>query len=176
MAYTTFTMFRAALEEAGYQRGDQELFGYYRLFAYYRHALSQSGLIIGKIEDLTPLLQKEGSAVERLSGKLFIEGKGATKWWSIWANDSYILGGIHGHVDFTLKGNADALDALDPTAGKFVFKVTQREVIGLTTFGYSSGNRTSDGVQFKCTNPALADAATFKKYKDQVTDLATALS
>ena len=176
MAYTPFTAFRAALDEAGFKPGDEGLFGYYRLFAYYRHALSQSDLTIGKIEDLTSMLAESGSAVDKLSGKLFIEGKGSTKWWSIWANDSYILGGIHGHVDFCLKGNPDALDALDPTAGKYVFKVTQRELIGLTTFGYSSAERTPEGVKFKCTSPALADAATFKKYKDKVGEMVAALS
>ena len=80
--------------------------------------------------------------------------------WSIWLNDAYILGGIHGHVEFDLVSKVD----LKPNPnGAFPFNVTQRELIGLLMFGYSTG-RPPKPTTYRCTNQQLADSATFKTY------------
>lgn len=84
--------------------------------------------------------------------------------WSIWLNDAYILGGIHGHVEFDLVSKVD----LKPNpAGDFPFNVTQRELIGLLTFGYSTG-LPPKLTTYRCTNLQLADSATFKTYIAQM--------
>ena len=53
--------------------------------------------------------------------------------------------------------------------------MTQRELIGLTTFGYSRGAGTDPrGLAYTCTSTQLADAATLKAYVDHVQALAAA--
>jgi hypothetical protein len=81
--------------------------------------------------------------------------------WSIWLNDAFILGGIHSHAVFHLVSDIGSL-AGDPNA-QFPFNVTQRELIGLLTFGYS-GSALIKGSEYTCTDTQLADAATFKSY------------
>lgn len=85
--------------------------------------------------------------------------------WSIWLNDSFILGGIHGHRTFYLV--SDISDYGNPD-DDFTFNVTQRELIGLVTFGYSRGEPTARGAEYKCTNTVLADGASFRAYVDQM--------
>ena len=84
--------------------------------------------------------------------------------WSIWLNDAYILGGIHGHVEFDL---VSKVDFKPNPAGDFPFNVTQRELFGLLMFGYSSGQPPKP-TTYRCTNPQLADSATFKTYVAQM--------
>jgi len=85
--------------------------------------------------------------------------------WSIWLNDAFILGGIHSHVPFSLV--SDVSDYGDAKSD-FAFNVTQRELIGLITFGYSRGEPTASGTGYKCTNTPLADGATFRAYVAQM--------
>lgn len=81
--------------------------------------------------------------------------------WSIWLNDAFVLGGIHAHARFHLV--SEVSDYADARA-QFPFNVTQRELIGLVTFGYSRGTPGRKGAEYTCTNAVLADAATFKAY------------
>jgi hypothetical protein len=85
--------------------------------------------------------------------------------WSIWLNDSFILGGIHSHRSFCLVSQISSHG--DPAA-KFVFNVTQRELIGLVRFGYSKSAPTPLGTEYKCTKELAADGATFKAYVDEI--------
>jgi hypothetical protein len=84
--------------------------------------------------------------------------------WSIWLNDSFILGGIHGHVAFELISKVDPEP--DPT-NPYGYNVTQREIIGLVMFGYSP-DRSTKKPTYKCTNTGLADGATFQVYADHM--------
>ncbi len=87
--------------------------------------------------------------------------------WSIWLNDAFILGGIHNHAAFHLVSNMNLKG--DSNSKQFPFNVTQRELIGLCTFGYSGvvGDLKA-GTEFKCTKAELADAATFKTYGEEM--------
>jgi len=85
--------------------------------------------------------------------------------WSIWLNDSFILGGIHSHRPFCLVSEISSHG--DATA-KFVFNVTQRELIGLVRFGYSKSEPTPLGTEYKCTKTLAADGATFRAYVDEI--------
>jgi len=87
--------------------------------------------------------------------------------WSIWLNDSFILGGIHSHAVFHLISNIPDLQGNAANA-QFPFNVTQRELIGLLTFGYSSSTPLAKGSEYKCTQTQLADAATFKSYCEKM--------
>jgi hypothetical protein len=127
------------------------------------------------------LVEKYGTAFEGGKGELLITPKGYSREmtdkqgrkWSVWLNDSFILGGIHSHALFFLKSNPDDLDRVDDKS-EFVFNVTQRELIGLITFGYSRGDESHPkGLEYKCSDTRLADAATFKSYVERVQEWST---
>jgi len=179
MLYETFPQFNGGLREAGFKGTDIQSD---ILFEYYNHARRQASVILGRLDDLKPLAARYGTAFEGRGGQLLLTpagyneemGKKQGKKWSIWLNDSFILGGIHGRATFYLKSNPDSLDYVDPK-NEFVFNVTQRELIGLTTFGYSRGaGNDPKGMAFNCTDTRLADSATFKLYVDQIERLAAA--
>jgi len=156
MRYETFPQFKGRIQDAGFKGTDAQCD---ILFAYYTHARRQASLILGR---LTP--QGYNDEMSKKQGQK----------WSIWLNDSFILGGIHSRIRFYLKSSPDALDYVDPK-NQHVFNVTQRELIGLTTFGYSRSTGTDPkGLAYTCTSTPLADAATFKAYADQVQALASA--
>jgi hypothetical protein len=182
MSYASLVEYKAGLLAAGFPK-DAPFARIEILYAYYQHARGQKALIIGRLADTQALVDVHGTAFEGGRAALLLTPKGYNetmtkiqgKKWSIWLNDSFILGGIHSHADFYLVSNADALDHLDPGA-EHVFTVTQRELIGLITFGYSQGQKDHpNGLQYKCTNARLADAATFKSYCDEVLSLKNAL-
>ena len=179
MHYDSFPQFKGGLQEAGFQGSEIKI---EILFAYYNHARQQASLILGRLSDVKPLVEKYGTAFEGGKGQLLITPQGYSSEmdqkqgskWSLWLNDCFILGGIHSHATFYLKSNPDALDYLDKN-NQFVFNVTQRELIGLITFGYSRSDRNDPrGLEYKCTEGGLADAATFRSYIDQVQTLAAA--
>lgn len=179
MRYETFPQFKGGIQDAGFKGPDAQCD---ILFAYYTHARRQASLTLGRLDDLKPLADRYGTAFEGGSGQLLMTPQGYNdemskkqgQKWSIWLNDSFILGGIHSHITFYLRSNPDALDYVDPK-NQHVFNVTQRELIGLTTFGYSRGTGTDPkGLAYTCTSTQLADAATFKAYADQVQALASA--
>ena len=180
MHYESLPHFNGGLQEAGFKgtASQAEI-----LFEYYKHARRQGSLILGRLDDIKPLVEKYGTAFEGGKGQLLITPQGYSdemhkkqlKKWSIWLNDCFILGGIHSHATFYLKGNPDALDYADEKS-EFVFNVTQRELIGLITFGYSRGNgHDPRGLEYKCANGLLADAARFKSYGDKVGELSAAV-
>jgi hypothetical protein len=184
MAYASFVEFRAALLQTIVTTESMSDARIDILYSYYQHALRQSSLILGRLDDIKPLVGQHGTAFEGGSGALFVTPEGYSKEmsdqqgkkWSIIRNDCFILGGIHGHATFYLK--TKDLDALNRVNDKneFVFNVTQRELIGLITFGYSQGNASDPrGVEFKCTDPGLADTASFRAYHSQVQELVGAL-
>lgn len=165
-------------------------------FAIYVHGLKQGpgdGLTIG----LIPILERVhipnlGSVFD--GGKIFVDTTDQNRW-RIFLNDCFILGGIHSHGNFrlvgvneVLTGDDDRYNTLvsdpgdhaqldyvkDPKA-KYNLKVTQREVLGLNTFGYTGGP-VVDGVRtFTCTQPDAADGATLRSYRDAVTQMEEAL-
>jgi hypothetical protein len=186
--YTNFAEFKGGLLEAGFPGADGKSDPKIDiLFEYYRHARGQTNLTLGRLADTQPLREKLGSAFDGGAAQLLLTPKASGfstqtpasgkksvqdqmesllgKRWSIWLNDSFILGGIHSHVPFTLV--SDISDYEDPNAD-FTFNVTQRELIGLITFGYERGDPTAGGAQYKCTNTVLADGATFRAYVDQM--------
>jgi hypothetical protein len=180
MHYDSLPGFKDALQQAGFEGPASRI---EILFEYYKHARRQSGLILGRLDDIKPLAEKYGTAFEGGKGQLLITPQGyndettrkQSAKWTVWLNDSFILGGIHGHALFYLKGNPDALDYADEKS-RFVFNVTQRELIGLLTFGYSWGKGDDPrGLEYKCTNALLADGATFKSYVDKVQELSGAV-
>ena len=183
MHYSSFVHFKTGLLEAGFPK-DKSDATIDILYAYYQHARGQRNLILGRLDDIKPLVAQHGTAFEGGKAALLVTPQGyndeITKKqggkWSIWLNDAFILGGIHGHSDFYLKSNnLDALDRVDESS-EWVFNVTQRELIGLITFGYGQSGTTSPmGVEYKCTDTRLADSATFKGYCDQMLELKTAL-
>ena len=71
-------------------------------YLYYANAISQAtkgGLTIGLIPNLKDEIESMGSIFDSSKGRMCV-GNG----WKIHYNDSFILGGIHGHCDFTLVG------------------------------------------------------------------------
>ncbi len=71
-------------------------------YLYYANALSQfglGGLTIGLIPNLKKEIEEMGSIFDSSAGRMCV-GDG----WKIHYNDSFIMGGIHGHCDFTLVG------------------------------------------------------------------------
>lgn len=118
------------------------------------------------------------------AGNLFVERTGQSNRWKLFFNDCFILGGVHERAQFqlvnptmainddTLEQNPAAgfaqLDYITENAPSWKLKVTQREVLGLTAFGYSSDNAMGYRRDFQCVKPAEADAATLPGYKQLV--------
>lgn len=91
------------------------------------------------------------------SGSVLYDSK-----WTIQMNDAWLLGGIHARLDVYMASPRTAANLLDP---EFGCTVTGREVLGLTTFGYTPrGEHPTLGEAFVCTDPARAEAATFAAY------------
>ena len=189
MAYGTYVRFAQDFIQTWGSESDvqgREAFGYYM------KGLEQGpehGLTIG----LIPILEKVhipilGSAFD--GGRIFVDQTDLGRW-RIYLNDCFILGGIHSHGDFRLvgvnevltgddslvanPGNQPQLDYVKDPKAKYNLKVTQREVLGLNTFGYSNGAVVNGVRIFKCTQPDAADGATLKSYREAVTQMEEAL-
>lgn len=144
-------------------------------------------LVAGRLEHL-------GDEQIRILGKTNASSAGSIlrteSTWSIILNDSWILGGVHGHVNFELvspvRGNVMDQNYTADLSADRKFTVTGRELIGLKTFGYhqvygpvekiSHDARPADlpgsNILLQCVNPALADAATLTSYTSEVTKMA----
>jgi hypothetical protein len=123
-------------------------------------------------------------------GSIFVDQrhwKGEDSRWRIFLNDCFILGGVHSKGDFILVGLKEIVDhssmvkkpgqldyVKDPKA-KYSLKVTQREVLGINSFGYSGGDNEHGKCVFKCTIPQLANSARLSEYKLLVDGFAAAL-
>lgn len=82
--------------------------------------------------------------------------------WSVPMNDSWLLGGVHAHLDFYIASPRTESNILDP---QFTATVTGRELLGLTTFGYTLHPNTRLGEVYVCTDQSRALAATFVAYQ-----------
>ncbi|WP_374401580.1 hypothetical protein [Niveibacterium sp.] len=198
MAYETFVAFKSdflAAHKSTYQFDAKADFAQAAAaFRYYLHGLEQgarSGLNIGLIEHLQELLAKNKSVFD--GGGIFVDTSNQDRW-RLFYNDAFILGGIHSHGPFTLV-HTDRLEHGWVAAGKDqrmgfagakqldfhtgdtpYLRVTQREVLALNIFGYAGSPGEDGSMAFKCTNPQLADSATFVRYKNEVGDLEGALA
>jgi len=161
-------------------------------FAIYVHGLKQGpqdGLTIGLIPVLEKsIIPKDKSVFD--GGKIFVDMTEQRRW-RIFLNDCFILGGIHSHGDFRLAGvdevitgdktlvdkpgSRPQLDYVKNPKDKYNLKVTQREVLGLNTFGYTGGGIVDGYRVFKCTQPDAADGATLRSYRKIVTQMEDAL-
>lgn len=102
--------------------------------------------------------------------------------WSVNLNDSWTLGGIHGHREFHIAYDGNdatfrAQSIVTENADRPLF-VTGRELIGITYFGYSEAEGHDSarfGKIFMCTHPEQANAATFQAYRAQVAGIEAAL-
>ena len=139
-------------------------------------------LIAGLIDDLHLALKKLGPTSFHNNGSVL-----RTKTWSIFLNDSWILGGLHSHINFELVSvpsgetilNKDFKEGDPPDR---IFRVTGRELIGLTSFGYAQVygpvEKISDEIRpahspycnalIQCLDRALASSATFTKYREVI--------
>ena len=110
--------------------------------------------------------------------------------WSIILNDSWILGGVHAHVNLELvspvQGNVMERNYTKDVAADRKFPITGRELSGLKILCcqqvYGSDEKIShdarpadlpgSNILLQCTNPALADAATLTRYTNEVNRMA----
>lgn len=201
MAYKNFTKFFLDFNRchpgAGYEQGIRA----YTYYCHGLNQGAEDGLTIGLIGHLQDKIKQMGSVMGTSSddpswhnsaGKIFVDQYNKGKW-RIWHNDAFILGGIHSHGNFQLvavnafekwfkdkfdehifKGarQLDFITSKDPKE-EYPLRVTQREVIGLNSFGYlGSGDST---INFTCKKTKLADAATLYKYQKAVNSLTKAL-
>jgi hypothetical protein len=178
--YDTFPQFKAGLLEAGFPKEESDA-KIDILFEYYKQARSQASLTLGRLADTQKLREEQGTAFEGGKSRLLLTlkasgfdskvsppaatvgttvlPKGALAGqWKEWQD-------IHSHALFYLVSNIS--DAGNPDS-QFPFNVTQRELIGLLTFGYSAGGQTPHGREYTCAETQLADAATFKTYVTQM--------
>jgi hypothetical protein len=82
--------------------------------------------------------------------------------WTIPMNDAWLLGGIHARHDIYMASPRTENNLVDPQYG---CTVTGREVLGLTTFGYTPrGGHPTLGEAFVCTDSARAEGASFVAY------------
>ena len=169
MSYNTLADFDAALRagwpEQAFPAEDVRMY-----FEWYKLAKAQERIVLGREKDLQQVISKYGRA--GTGGAMLI----GVKTWNIWVNDSWILGGIHAHIPFYLfaetaknwtydavYNEAQAANA-DPTRVLFV---TTREITGLNLSGYQMTDAAHpDGKKFDCTQPVLADNASFKEYRE----------
>lgn len=82
--------------------------------------------------------------------------------WSVPMNDAWLLGGVHAYLDFYVASPRTAQNIVDPQFGA---TVTGRELLGLTTFGYTIHPNTSLGEVYVCTDKGRAAGATFVAYE-----------
>jgi hypothetical protein len=82
--------------------------------------------------------------------------------WTITMNDAWLMGGIHAMLDFYIASPRTAQNVIDPQFGA---TVTGRELLGLTTFGYTVHPNTRLGEVYVCTNKGRARGATFVEYE-----------
>jgi len=153
-------------------------------WAIYKNAANPDNrrLVAGLMDDLDMALNKLGKTTGSEGGSVLRSPE-----WSIVLNDAWVLGGIHGHVNFELISTNLQESIINQSfkPGEHVsmkFRVTGRELIGLTTFGYAQVygpvEKISDEVRpdalggsnmlFQCVDPVLADTATFTRYNDVI--------
>lgn len=202
MAYDNFSKFfmdfNKCYPDAGYEQGVRA-FTYY---CHGLNQGTEGGLTIGLIEHLQEKIKQMGSVLgaskddpawHNSTGKIFVDESNQNKW-RIWHNDAFILGGIHSHGSFQLVAvndfekwfkdkyeeklgfngarQLDFVTAIDPE-DKYPLRVTQREVIGVNSFGYTGSG--SDSTTFVCKITSQADSATLVKYQKAVNSLTRAL-
>lgn len=189
MHYDTFPQFKAGLLEAASSvpadPSSPKMMSDAKIdiiFQHYNNARHQTSLTLGRLDDTKSERETLGSEFEGGGGHLLLTPKASSsftgsaqqqmdaamsKKWSIWLNDSFILGGIHSHAVFHLVSNISDLQGNTSNA-LFPFNVTQRELIGLLTFGYAGSAPLLKGSEYTCTKTQLADAATFKSYCDEM--------
>ena len=121
MHYNSFPQFKAGLLEPGLPRQTPDP-KVDILFAHYNHARGQDSLTLGRLDDTKKLRETRGTGFEGGKGQMLLTPKATGfnaraeqevdkmlgKRWSIWLNDSFILGGIHRHAPFYLVSNPDA--------------------------------------------------------------------
>ena len=136
-------------------------------------------LVAGVLGDLDYAIAKLGPTNRFRKGSVL-----RTSDWSIFLNDAWILGGIHGHINFELISTPSDETLMNKKFKKgepldWIFRVTGRELIGLTSFGYAQvcgpvelvsteiRPRPFSGCNalIQCVNPALSDSATFTDYQ-----------
>lgn len=139
-------------------------------------------LVCGLLADLEQAKVALGGTNDKHSGSvlnILNQNKVAGEDWSILLNDCWILGGIHGHLPFQLASNPASEVFKSPTYQhnktdvSRIMRVTGRELIGLTHFGYRAcANPSIDsksralGIKFelRCFDKAKANDATIAEY------------
>jgi len=81
--------------------------------------------------------------------------------WHFAYNDSWILGGLHGQVEFQMISPRNKDNLWEGSPG--FMTVTGRELVGLTSFGYSIQKTGLNDILY-CTDRPTASAADFQKY------------
>lgn len=188
MAYSSFAEFSKDFNKTWGGEDGAQVFVAWKI---YKHGLVQGGaegLTIGLIPNLQQLIEEKGSVFD--GGGIFVDmrhWKGDNRW-KIFLNDCFILGGVHSLGDFVLVGldqivdhssmvqQPGQLDYVKDPNGRYPLKVTQREVLGITSFGYNGGTITDGKRVFTCENPQLAGAARLNTYKSIVDGFEAALS
>jgi hypothetical protein len=141
---------------------------------WYSMARGQKEIILGRGQDIRSLVKEYGYA--QAGGSILL----GAQTWDILVNDCWILGGVHSHAVFYLKTvlsqdtvySAADKGRTDPTR---ILYVTTREIAGLNLFGYSmTDSKDARGQKLECTQPALADRATFGEYHAHVQAIARA--
>jgi len=188
MEYSSFAEFSGDFNKTWGKEDGAQLFVAWRI---YKHGLVQGGaegLTIGLIPNLAKIIEEKGSVFD--GGKIFVDQrhwKGGDGRWKIFLNDCFILGGVHSQGDFVLVGLDEIVDhasmvqkpgqldyVKDPNA-EYSLKVTQREVFGINSSGYSGGGNENGKRVFKCTMPQLANTARLSTYKSIVDGFTKAL-
>lgn len=139
-------------------------------------------LVCGLLTDLRDAKRALGGTNDLHTGSVLNivnKTKQLGRGWSTLANDCWILGGIHARLPFQLVSDPVGQTFKDPNYvdGKsnenHMMRVTARELIGLTHFGYrASSNPVIDiesralGVKYElvCFDKAKADDASIAKY------------
>jgi hypothetical protein len=89
--------------------------------------------------------------------------------WSFIINDSWLLGGAHGHMPFYAASPVNAANIYNAT---HILSITGREVLGLALCGYRSvTGHASLGQAYVCQDHAAADAMTLTSYLQAVTGI-----
>lgn len=82
--------------------------------------------------------------------------------WGLEMNDAWLMGGIHARLNFHVASPRTENNILDPTYGA---TVTGRELLGLTTFGYTLHPNSPLEEVYVCTDQSRALGATFVAYQ-----------
>jgi hypothetical protein len=173
MAYENFGAFETGIKgvlKPDFQKNDLKTY-----WEWYRVARAQQEIILGREQDIRPLVQKYGYAQ---AGGSILAG---AKTWDIYVNDCWILGGIHSHAVFYLATvmNFNSVYNLDQTKNSDstrILYVTTREITGLNLFGYSrTAEKNPKGQKFECTQPNVATNASFMEYYQHVQAVAGAV-